>query len=71
MNAETLEIAKTAVRHYAETHPRPCAVSQRQAAEMLGCSPATVSRLCKAGKLRVNAVGQIPIADVDRALGAP
>ena len=32
MNAEVLEIAKTAVRHYAETHPRPGAVSQRQAA---------------------------------------
>lgn len=65
---ETIEIAKHAVRLYAETHPRPPHVTQRQAAEMLGLSAPTVSKLVKAGKLRLNGAGLIPINEVDSLL---
>lgn len=60
-----LEIATKAVRLYAETHPRPIHVTQQQAAEMLDLSPPTISRLVRAGKLKLNAAGRIPIAQVD------
>lgn len=46
---ETVEIAVKAVQIYAETHPRPSQVTQDQAAEMVGVSPATISRMVKAG----------------------
>lgn len=69
-NMNTLELAKAAVRHYAETHPRPPHVTQRQAAEMLGVSPPTVYRLVRAGKLRLNGVGLIPIGEVDAVIAA-
>lgn len=57
-----------AIRLYAESHPRPSQVNQAQAAEMLHVSRATVSRLVKAGVLRLNACGMIPISEIDSAL---
>lgn len=65
---DALEIAIKAVQHYAELHPRPSQVTQLQAAEMLGVSRATVGRMIKAGTLRLNGCGLIPIAEIDRAL---
>ncbi|WP_080365362.1 helix-turn-helix domain-containing protein, partial [Burkholderia pseudomallei] len=56
-----------AVQLYAETHPRPTQVTQLQAAEMLGISRATVSRMVKAGQLKLNRCGMIPIELVDEA----
>lgn len=67
---EQLEIAIRAVRLYAETHPRPPHVTQRQAAEMLCVSPPTVSRMVKAGTLRLNKAGMIPIAQIDALIEA-
>ena len=64
---EQLAIALEAVQRYAEMHPRPTHVTQLQAAEMLGLSRATVSRLVKAGALRLNKCGMIPIEEIDRA----
>lgn len=64
---EALAIALEAVRHYAETHPRPTHVTQLQAADMLHISRATVSRMVKAGTLRLNKCGMIPIEEIDRA----
>lgn len=68
--SETLEIAITAIRMFAEQHPRPAHVNQQQAAEMLNVSRHTVSRMLKAGTLRYNKVGMIPISEIDRALAA-
>jgi DNA-binding transcriptional regulator LsrR (DeoR family) len=68
MISETLEIAAQAVRMYAESHPRPTQVTQQQAAEMLSISRHTVSRLIKAGHLKLNQCGMISVADVDRML---
>lgn len=68
--SEALEIAVAAVQRYAETHPRPAHVTQVQAAEMLGLSRATVNRLVKAGALRLNTAGMIPITEVDHLLVA-
>lgn len=67
-NAEL--IAVRAVQLYAESHPRPSQVTQEQAAEMLGISRATVSRMVKFGTLKLNKVGRIPISQIDKALSA-
>ncbi|MGB4062535.1 MAG: helix-turn-helix domain-containing protein [Azonexus sp.] len=63
-----LKIAMKAVQLYAESHPRPGHVTQEQAAEMLGISRATVSRMVKFGTLKLNKVGRIPMSDIDKAL---
>ena len=63
-----LEIALKAVRLYAETHPRPVQVTQTQAAEMLGLSRPTISRLIRTGQLRLNRCGLIPVVEIDRIL---
>jgi excisionase family DNA binding protein len=65
-----LQIATAAVRMYAETHPRPTQVTQTQAAEMIGVSQATLCRMVREGKLKLNKFGRIPIAEIDRALAA-
>lgn len=67
---ETVEIAIKAVQIYAETHPRPSQVTQDQAAEMVGVSPATISRMVKAGTLKLNKFGRIPVSEIDRAIAA-
>lgn len=66
--ATMLEIARLAVQLYAETHPRPSHVNQQQAAEMLGLSHVTVRKMIRAGVIRMNAAGQIPVSEIDRAL---
>lgn len=63
-----LETAIKAVRHYAETHPRPVQVTQTQAADMLGISSKTVSRMIKSGQIILNGCGLIPISEIDRVL---
>lgn len=65
---EHIEIAVKAVRLYAETHPRPPHVTQKQASEMLGLSAPTVSKMVRAGRLRLNGAGMIPIGQIDALL---
>jgi predicted XRE-type DNA-binding protein len=62
--------ALAAVRSWSEKHPRPSQVNQVQAAEMLGLSQPTVSRMVRAGLLKLNRCGLIPIGEIDRALAA-
>jgi predicted transcriptional regulator len=62
--------ALRAVQLYAETHPRPTQVTQQQAATMLGVSTRTVRNYIRAGKLRLNGAGYLPIEAVD-AIRAP
>ncbi|HDR9029934.1 helix-turn-helix domain-containing protein [Burkholderia vietnamiensis] len=64
---EVISVARRAVQLYAETHPRPTQVTQLQAAEMLGLSRATVSKMVKTGQLKLNRCGMIPIEQVDEA----
>ncbi|MGR3905826.1 DNA-binding protein [Burkholderia sp. SR8] len=66
--ADALRIAMRAVRLYAESHPRPTQVYQRQAAEMLGLSRVTIGKMVRQGTLRLNKCGMIPIEQIDRAL---
>lgn len=61
-------VATRAVQRYAETHPRPSQVTQDQAAEMTGVSRMTIHRMIKAGQLKLNGFGRIPITEIDRAL---
>jgi len=68
MTNETLQIAAAAVRMYAETHPRPPHVTQKQAAELIGKSEPTVRKMIRAGQLRLNKAGMIPITEVDRVI---
>ncbi|HKT63470.1 MAG TPA: DNA-binding protein [Burkholderia sp.] len=64
---ELKQIVRLAVRQYVETHPRPTHVTQMQAAEMLGISRWTVSKMVKAGDLKLNRCGLIPIEEIDKA----
>lgn len=66
----SLELAVQAVRIYAESHPRPSSVTQKQAGEMLGLSHVTVSRMVRDGRIKLNKIGQIPISEIDRLLAA-
>lgn len=59
---------RKAMDAHAERHPRPSQVNQKQAAEMLGVSPRTVHNLLKAGVLKLNKCGLIPIGQIDAAL---
>lgn len=68
MQTNELDIAKEAVRLYAETHPRPPHVTQGQAAEMLGISRWTVAKMVESGQLRLNGCGRIPIGQIDKLL---
>lgn len=67
---EVMHVARRAVQLYAETHPRPPQVTQSQAAEMLGISRWTVSKMVKAGDLKLNRCGLIPVEQIDQALQA-
>ena len=60
-----LEIARRAVQLYAESHPRPTQVTIGQAAEMLGISRWKATQLLRAGVLRLNSCGLIPVELVD------
>ena len=63
-----IEIAVKAVEIYASQHPRPPHVNQVQAAAMLGLSIPTVRKLIKAGTIKLNKCGLIPISEIDKAI---
>jgi hypothetical protein len=65
-----LEIAERAVQLYAGRHPRPVQVTITQAAQMLGLSRHTVSKMVRASQLKLNQCGMIPIEQVDAMLKA-
>lgn len=65
---DPLEIAIKAVQIHAEMHPRPSHVNQQQAAEMLYLSHVTVRKMIRAGTIKINLAGQIPIGEIDRVL---
>jgi len=58
------EAAQEAVRLYATQHPAPPHINAIQAAEILKRSPKTVRAYIKAGSLKLNKCGLIPINDV-------
>ncbi|WP_454844937.1 DNA-binding protein [Ralstonia thomasii] len=69
LSAEWAEkIAQRAVQLYAERHPRPRHVTMTQAAEMLELSQPTVRKLLRAGKLKLNGCGLIPVEQIDHIL---
>lgn len=63
-------VALRAVQLYAEKHPRPTQVTQGQAAEILGVSTRTVRNYIRAGRLKLNQCGMLPIEAID-AIRAP
>jgi Mn-dependent DtxR family transcriptional regulator len=63
-----IRCAKKGAQMYAEEHPRPSQVNAVQAAEMLDCSPQTVRKMIKDGRLALNKLGLIPVSEIDRAL---
>jgi excisionase family DNA binding protein len=65
-----LNIAIKAVQTYAELHPRPSHVTQKQAAEILGLSVPTVRKMVASGALKLNKCGLIPITQIDMAIAA-
>lgn len=70
MTEEMLTTALKAVQIYAESHPRPVHVNITQAADMLGLSRKTVTNRVKAGEIRINALGLIPIGEIDRVISS-
>jgi excisionase family DNA binding protein len=67
MTDET-KAALRALELFSARHPRPTQVTIGQAAEMLSLSRWTVSKMVKAGTLRLNRCGLIPIEQVDAVL---
>ncbi|CAE6827063.1 helix-turn-helix domain-containing protein [Paraburkholderia aspalathi] len=65
---DVLRIAIQAVQLYADRHPRPVQVTITQAAEMLGLSRHSVSKMVRVGQFKLNRCGLIPIEQVDAAL---
>ena len=53
---------------YAEEHPRPIMITQKQAAEMLNVSPTTINLRVKSGQIKLNGLGMIPISEIDRLI---
>lgn len=68
---ELLDVAVKAVEIYAARHPRPSHVTISQAAEMLGRSRPTVKKLIIRHKVRFNALGSIPVEEIDKLLALP
>jgi hypothetical protein len=66
--SELEQVARRAVQLYAESHPRPSQVTMTQAGEMLGITRHTISKMVKAGQMKLNRCGLIPIEQVDRML---
>lgn len=62
-----LAVEEAIRRMPAKNTARPLHVNQKQAAEMLGLSHVTVAKMVKAGTLKLNACGLIPIEQVDAA----
>jgi Mn-dependent DtxR family transcriptional regulator len=69
-NEELVHVIERAVERAMERHPRPTQVNMKQAAEMLNVSPMTITRMVRAGKLKLNSCGLIPIGQIDAALDA-
>ena len=68
---DAIHIATTAVRLYAETHPRPPHVTQRQAAEMAEFqSRPSIRRWSGAESLTLNKFGLVPVSDIDNAIAS-
>jgi Mn-dependent DtxR family transcriptional regulator len=63
-----IQLALKVVQTYAELHPRPLHVTQKQAAEMLGLSVPTVRKMVASGALKLNKCGLIPIHQIDMAM---
>lgn len=68
-SAADLAVEKAIKRLPKADQPRPFHLNQTQAAEVLGVSKATVSRMVRSGTFTLNSCGMIPIAQIDRALG--
>lgn len=68
MDGSVTRLIDTAIRRYAEARPRPVHVTRKQAAEMLGVSARTITRLIAAKQIKTNKFGLIPIGEIDRAL---
>lgn len=66
--SEAEQIARRAVQLYAESHPRPVHVTITQAGEILGVSRQTVAKMVRAGQMRLDQCGRIPIEQVDAML---
>lgn len=62
--------AEEVMQTYAERHPRPPHINQKQAAAMLNISESTMSRMVKSGQIKLNKLGMIPISEIDRSLVA-
>jgi len=62
--------ADAAIERYVKAHPntgklRPAAVTQSDAAKMLGKSRPTIGKMVKAGTFKMNKLGMIPIEQID------
>lgn len=63
-----IEMLERAFKFYEARRPRPTQVTIGQAAEMLGLSRWTVSKMLRTGQFKLNKCGLIPIEQVDAVL---
>ena len=54
------------IRTVVSMRPQPLCVNQKQAAEMLGLSIPTLKNHIKDGKILLNDIGMIPIAEINK-----
>ena len=65
---ELVAMAARGAQQYAERHPRPSTINAVQAAEMLGIHAVTVRKMIRDGRIALNKLGMIPIAEIDRVI---
>lgn len=70
MNTEVLQIAVKAVQIYAESHPRPSHITQKQAAEILNITAPTLKKMLVSGQIKLNKCGKVPIEQIDKVIAA-
>lgn len=63
-----LESAHLGARSYAESHPRPVMVTQKEGAETMGISIHTFRKLIKDGVIHLNSAGLVPMSEIDKAI---
>lgn len=68
MTSEVIDLIDSAIERVFAKKPRPSLVNQKQAAEMLCVSEATMSKWVRTGRIRLNKAGYISITEIDRML---
>jgi hypothetical protein len=65
-----IDLIDKAIERFAAKHPRPHTVNYGQACTMLGITRPTLTKLIASRTIKTNALGEIPITEIDQAIAA-